>query len=68
MRNIFLDGNTFTDSRSVEKKHLVADLAAGIGVLAGKAQFCFAYVYRTREFETQENAQEFGSLSLSISY
>jgi lipid A 3-O-deacylase len=68
LRNIFLDGNTFTDSHSVEKELLVADLAAGIGILVGKAQFCFAYVYRTREFETQERAQEFGSLSFSISY
>lgn len=68
LRNIFLDGNTFTDSHEVDKKLLVADLATGIGILAGKAQFCFAYVLRTREFETQKEAQEFGSLSFSISY
>ena len=68
LRNIFLDGNTFTDSHSVEKKLLVADLAAGIGILAGKAQLCFAYVIRSTEFETQKDPQEFGSLSFSISY
>lgn len=68
LRNIFLDGNTFTDSHSVDKKLLVADLAAGVGILAGKAQFCFAYVQRSREFETQKEPQEFGSLTFSISY
>lgn len=68
LRNIFLDGNTFTDSHSVDKKLLVADFAAGIGILAGKAQFCFAFVQRTKEFETQKEHQKFGSLSFSISY
>src|SRR3546814_8870959 len=31
-RNIFLDGNTFKDSHSVDKRPLVADLQAGIAV------------------------------------
>lgn len=68
MRNIFLDGNTFTDSHSVEKKILVADLAAGIGILAGPAQCCFAYVQRSREYETQKDPEEFGNITFSISY
>src|SRR3546814_17784538 len=39
-RNIFLDGNTFKDSHSVDKRPLVADLQAGLAdrksVVSGK--------------------------------
>ena len=37
-RNIFLDGNTFTDSHSVDSKHFVGDIQAGLaGVEHGNA-------------------------------
>ena len=32
LHNIFLDGNTFTDSYSVDTKHFVADIGAGVGL------------------------------------
>jgi lipid A 3-O-deacylase len=34
-RNIFLDGNTFTDSHRVDKKPFVAEFAAGFSIAAG---------------------------------
>src|SRR5690606_25458235 len=37
-RDIFLDGNTWKDSRSVDKEPLVADLMAGFGLIAGRWQ------------------------------
>lgn len=65
-RDIFLDGNTFKDSRSVEKQPFVADLSYGIGLIAGRWQFTFTQVTRTREFETQaQKYNDFGSLTLS---
>jgi hypothetical protein len=39
-RDIFLDGNTFRTSRSVTKRPFVADLGAGIGLIAGPWQLC----------------------------
>lgn len=66
-RDIFLDGNTFRDSPSVEKEKLVADLSYGAGVIAGPWQVTFTQAMRTREFEQQiENANYFGSVTVSV--
>jgi Uncharacterized protein conserved in bacteria len=68
-RDIFLDGNTWEDSPSVDKKPLVADLSYGFGLIAGKWQLTFAQTYRTREFDGQpEEFNEFGSVSLSRAF
>jgi len=66
--NIFLDGNTFTDSHSVDKKPVVSDLATGVNLSMGSAQLSAAYVLRSKEYETQEKAQQFGSINFSVSY
>lgn len=68
LHNIFLDGNTFSNSHSVTKNLLVGDYAAGIGLMRGRGKISFAYVYRTQEFETQKEAQQFGTISVSYSY
>lgn len=68
-RDIFLDGNTWEDSRSVDKENFVADLSYGFGLIAGKWQLTFAQTYRTKEFKTQkEFYNEFGSVSLSRAF
>jgi len=65
LRDIFLDGNTFRDSHSVDSKLFVADLSSGISVRYGKAKATFSHIYRTKQFESQNNEQIFSSLSLS---
>ncbi len=68
-RDIFLDGNTFRASRHVGKEPFVADLSFGFGVIAGRWQFTFTQVGRTKEFKTQqENWNKFGSVSLSCAF
>lgn len=66
--DIFLDGNTFRDSHSVEKRPFVADVAAGVAVVRKRWRLSYAYIHRTREFRGQPQAQEYGALSLSYSY
>lgn len=66
--NIFLDGNTWRDSHSVDKKPFVADFSAGISVIYKNFKFTYAHVHRTREFEEQEGGHTFGSFSLSYIY
>lgn len=66
-RDIFLDGNTFKDSHSVDKKPLVADAYAGISFLAGRWKISYAQVFRTREFDGQPHHHEYGSMSFSYS-
>lgn len=67
-RNILLDGNTFRDSHSVDKKPFVVDFTGGIGVVIHRFKMTYAYVHRTKEFETQREDQEFGSVSVSYTF
>lgn len=64
-RNIFLDGNTFRDSHSVDKEPLVGGLQAGITVTYGDTRLTYTHVFLTREFEQQHRPAQFGALSLS---
>ncbi len=68
MRNIFLDGNTFEDSHSVEKKPFVGDIIAGVGVTWDAYKLTFSHVTRSREFDGQKGSHQFGSVNLSISF
>ena len=68
-RDIFLDGNTFRSSRSVNKDPFVADLSTGLGLIAGRWQLTYTQVWRTREFKTQRSRyNNFGSVTLSRAY
>ena len=64
-RDIFLDGNTFRDSPSVDKKNFVADANAGVAVTYGNTRLAYTLVYRTQEFYGQSDPSIFGSLSLT---
>ncbi|UFN50699.1 lipid A deacylase LpxR family protein [Roseomonas sp. OT10] len=67
-RDIFLDGNTWRDSRSVDKRPLVGDLQAGVAVLWQGMRLAYTQVLRTEEFYGQKGAQSFGSISLSVRF
>jgi hypothetical protein len=66
-RNIFLDGNTFTDSPSVDKNALVGELRAGVSVMLGRYRLAYAQVYRSKQFHGQD-PETFGALSLSTEF
>ena len=67
-RNIFLDGNTFRDSASVDKNYLVADISAGVSVIFKRFKITYTQVYRTEEFRGQEGGQLFGSFNLAYTF
>ncbi len=67
-RDIFLDGNSFVASRSVNKESFVADMSIGFGAIAGRWQLTYTQVRRTREFATQRGLSNFGSMTLSRAY
>jgi lipid A 3-O-deacylase len=67
-RDIFLDGNTFSDSHSANKKLLVGDFVLGASFIYHKFKLSYAQVLRTREFDRQSSGQNFGSISLSYTY
>jgi lipid A 3-O-deacylase len=66
--DIFLDGNTFSSSHSVDKKRLVGDFQLGAAIIYHGARLAITQVFRTREFEGQRQADRFGSVSLSIPF
>ena len=68
LHNIFLDGNTFNHSHSVDKKNFVADIGAGVGLIIYRFKLCYTHVLRTKEFTGQEDDQAFGSITLSFTY
>lgn len=67
-RDIFLDGNTWVDSPSVDKEPLVGDSYWGAGLVLAKWQITYTYVVRSKEFETQREVNEFGSITLSRAF
>lgn len=68
LRDIFLDGNTFRDSHSVEKNPFVADILVGIGLRIGGFNFSYSYVFWTKRFKTESKAQIFGAFKISYAY
>jgi len=66
-RNIFLDGNTFADSHSVDKKTIVFDTQVGLAVSWKKIRLTFSEVRRSREFTDQNGADKYGAISLTFS-
>jgi hypothetical protein len=68
VRNIFLDGNSFRNSRSVDKKPLVSDLQLGGVLVWNRIRLSYTHVLRSREFKTQEKRDNFGSVNLSVQF
>lgn len=68
LRDIFLDGNSFRDSHSVDKKPLVADLSAGITTRYQRISVSLSYTQRTREFDQQPKHHGYGSMVLSYDF
>ena len=65
---IFLDGNTFADSHSVDKLPFVNEVYAGASLLVGPAKLTYTLVHRTDEFKGQEGGQTYGSLNLTLTF
>jgi hypothetical protein len=67
-RNIFLDGNTFTDSHSVDKKHLVGEAQVGFAILFPRFRITYTHVIRTKEFRGQAEGDRFGAISITARF
>lgn len=64
-RNIFLDGNTFGSSRSVDREPLVGDAQLGVALVWEYARLAYTHTLRTREFEGQREHDDFGAVTLT---
>jgi lipid A 3-O-deacylase len=67
-RDIFLDGNTWKDSHSIDKEYFVGEIAIGFSFLVRQWKFSYAQVFRSREFHGQKHHHEYGSMTLSYTW
>lgn len=67
-RNIFLDGNTFRDSPSIDKKYFVGDASAGVAFTFDQYRLSYSYNMRSKEFDGQDDLAEFGAITLSTRF
>ena len=66
--DIFLDGNTFSSSHSVDKERFVGDAQLGLAFIYKGVRLAVTQIFRTREFEGQRQADRFGAISLSANF
>lgn len=66
--DIFLKGNSFRDSHSVDHDPFVADLMAGLTASYRGLKISLARVVRTREFRGQSENHRFGSITVSYAF
>lgn len=67
-RDVFLDGNTFRKSASVDREVWVSDVQAGAALHLRRYRFAFSYVHRTRQYDGQGGGQRFGAVSVSRAF
>lgn len=67
-RNIFLDGNSFESSPSVNKKTFVTDANTGITLTYGRTQIAYTINWRSKEFDGQDDPSIFGALSIGYRF
>ena len=67
-RNIFLDGNTFKDSHRVDKRAFIGDIVLGVVISKNRFKFSYAYVFRTKQFDTQARPHIFGAINILYAY
>lgn len=66
--NIFLDGNSDGDSHSVDKKEWVGEAQGGLVMGWENLRVTLTEIYRSKEFDTQEDPDEFGSIAVSYRF
>jgi lipid A 3-O-deacylase len=64
-RDIFLDGNSFENSHSIDKHRAVADISLGMNLISGRWKFSYAQVWRSKEYKRQPHSHEYGSMTVS---
>lgn len=67
-RDIFLDGNTFADSRSTDSEPFVARASVGLVLRYKRLYAGWSQTFITERFESQPSGQTYGSVVLGYSY
>lgn len=68
LHDITLDGNTFSDSHSVDKEPLVGSAVVGVAMTIYRLKLSFSRRFVTDEFKGQEDSKGYGTVSLSYTH
>jgi hypothetical protein len=68
VRDIFLDGNTFKNSHSVDKKYYKGEIEFGAGISYKRVYFTYTQIYVTKTYDTQKSSHSYGSFNLGVRY
>jgi hypothetical protein len=68
IRNIFLDGNTFHSSHSVDKEPLVGELRVGLGLTLKRVEVIVGHALLTDEFEEQKTNDSYSFATLLFKF
>ncbi len=64
-RNIFLDGNSWKDSHSVDRRPFVLDTQLGFAALFSRVRLTYTHVIMSPEFNEQRAWDHFGALTMA---
>ncbi|MBP0492085.1 lipid A deacylase LpxR family protein [Pararoseomonas indoligenes] len=67
-RNLFLDGSTYRESASVDRKWFVGEAQVGAAILWRGTRLAYTHVWQSSEFDGQRGGQAFGSISLTVPF
>lgn len=70
-RELWLDGNTWQDSHSVDREPLVGELRLGLEGRLGPLRLTYVHVFRSSQFDGpdgQGGAHDYASLRLSVAF
>ena len=67
-RNIFLDGNTFSDSHDIDKRYFVGDAHIGLSITYDRMRVSYTLNHRSKEFKGQDSPDLFGAISLGYRF
>ncbi|MCI5049916.1 MAG: lipid A deacylase LpxR family protein [Rickettsiales bacterium] len=66
--NIFLDGNSWKDSHSVDKEHYIGSIQIGAVITYQTFRIGYTHVFSSKEFKTQSGSDQFGAITLSYRF
>lgn len=67
-RDIFLDGNSFRDSHSVEKENFIYSYGAGVSIRYKKFILDYLHIYNSKRFVLEKDPNGYGSIIFSWLY
>lgn len=67
-KDIFLDGNTYTNSHSIEKKNIIGYYGFGFSIRYKRFIFDFIQTFNTKKFNSEDRGHDTGSIVLSWIY